>query len=231
MIAKRISIALLCYFLFFRLYAIYSLFYSFIIQAPNESLIRSTNDGYQLTIFQLEFYFFLIILYSFRPSRFNETIIKSYTADGSKNFSKKTFFWIVYFGVLLVVFGIPLMIFKNALGGISAIISGANEYIIENTRLLIMSVIFLGLNMLGFYYDFINAFDHAKTQFFGFLFAFMLTVPISAFLYLISVVLQIKADALIIICLAFNLSFLFLSVMGYLGKRKSETKRKKFNHN
>ena len=119
------------------------------------------------------------------------------------------------------------MIFKNALGGISAIISGANEYIIENTRLWIMSVIFLGIIMLGFYYDFINAFDHAKTQFFGFLFAFMLTVPISAFLYLISVVLQIKADALIIICLAFNLSFLFLSIMGYLGKRKSETKRKK----
>jgi len=224
--AKRISIVLYCYFFLFRLYVTCSLFYFFIIQATNENLIRNTNDGYQLTIFQLEFYFFLIILYSFRPSRFNKTIIRSYAADGSKNFSKKTFFWIVYFGVLLVVFGIPLMIFKNALGGILVIITGANQYIIENTSLLIISVIFLGLNMIGFYYDFINAFDHAKTQFFRFLFAFMLTVPISAFLYLISVALQMKADALIIICLAFNLSFLFLSIMGYLGKRKIQVKKR-----
>lgn len=230
MIAKRISIALFYYFLLFRFYAVCSLFYSFIIQAPNESLIRNTNDGYQLTIFQLEFYFFLIVLYSFRPSRFNKTIIKSYKEGGAEKLSKKSFFWIVYIGVLLAVFGIPLMIFKNALGGILAIISDANQYIIENTRLLIMSVIFFGLNMLGFYYDFINAFDHAKTQFFRFLFAFMLMVPISAFLYLISILLHMKVDALIIICLAFNLSFLFLSIMGYLGKRKLETKRQKFNH-
>lgn len=230
MIAKRISIVLFYYFLLFRFYAVCSLFYSFIIQAPNESLIRNTNDGYQLTIFQLEFYFFLIVLYSFRPSRFNKTIIKSYKEGGAEKLSKKSFFWIVYIGVLLAVFGIPLMIFKNALGGILAIISDANQYIIENTRLLIMSVIFLGLNMLGFYYDFINAFDHAKTQFFRFLFAFMLMIPISAFLYLISILLHMKVDALIIICLAFNLSFLFLSIMGYLGKRKLETKRQKFNH-
>lgn len=220
MIAKRISFALFCYFLLFRLYAVCSLFYSYIIQAPNESLIRNTNDGYQLTIFQLEFYFFLIVLYSFRPSRFNKTIIKSYRVDEPKKLSKKAFFWTVYFGVLLVVFGIPFMIFKSALTGVFNILTGANQYIVENTGLLIMAMIFLGLNMLGFYYDFTNAFDHAKTQFFRFLFAFMLTVPVSAFLYLISVLFQVKSDALIIICLAFNLSFLWLSISGYWKSRK-----------
>jgi len=220
MIAKRISFALFYYFLLFRLYAVCSLFYSFIIQASNENLIRKTNDGYQLTIFQLEFYFFLIVLYNFRPSRFNKTIIKSYRVDEPKKLSKKVFFCTVYFGVLLVVFGIPVMIFKNALAGVFDILIGANQYILENTGLLFMSVIFLVLNMLGFYYDFINAFDHAKTQFFRFLFAFMLTVPTSAFLYLISVILQVKSDALIIICLAFNLSFLWLSISGYWKSRK-----------
>ncbi|MBE5320503.1 hypothetical protein IM793_15155 [Pedobacter sp. MR2016-19] len=225
MIAKRISIALFFYFLLFRFYAIYSLFSSFIIQAPNESLIRNTNDGYQLTIFQLEFYFFLIVLYSFRPSRFNKIIIKSYKKGGAEKLSKKFFFWIVYIGLLLAVFGIPLLIFKNALGNVLDVITKANYYIIENTSLLIIAIMFLGLNMLGFYYDFINAFDHAKTQFFRFLFAFMLTVPVSAFLYLISVVLQIKADALIIICLAFNLSFLFLSIMGDSNKNKLKAVR------
>ena len=94
--------------------------------------------------------------------------------------------------MLFAVFGIPLLIFKNALGTVLDVITKANYYIIENTSLLILAIMFLGLNMLGFYYNFINAFDHAKTQFFRFLFAFMLTVPVSAFLYLISVVLQIK---------------------------------------
>ncbi|GGE56587.1 hypothetical protein GCM10011413_23690 [Pedobacter psychrotolerans] len=111
------------------------------------------------------------------------------------------------------------MIFKSALAGVFDILTGANQYIVENTGLLIMAMVFLGLNMLGFYYDFKNAFDHAKTQFFSFLFAFMLTVPISAFLYLISILLDMKTDALIIICLAFNLSFLFLNIKGYLGNK------------
>lgn len=168
----------------------------------------------------MEFYFFLIVLYNFRPSRFNKTIVKSYKENEIKNFSSKSFFGIVYFGVLLAVFGIPLMIFKSALGGIFDVITGANQSIVENNGLLIMAVIFLGLNIAGLYYDFINAFDYAKAQFFGFLFAFMLTVPISALLYLISVVFRTKADALIIICLAFNLSFLYLGVRGYPGREK-----------
>lgn len=225
MIAKRISTILFCYFLLFRLYVVCSLFYFFITQETNESLIRNTNDGYQLTIFQLEFYFFFIVLYSFRPSRFNKTIIKSYKDGGTEKLSIKSFFWIVYIGVLFAVFGMPLLILKNALGNVIDVITKANYYIIENTSLLIMAIMFLGLNMLGFYYDFINAFDHAKTQFFRFLFAFMLTVPVSALLYLISVVLQIKADALIIICLAFNLSFLFLSIMVCLNKNKLKAVR------
>jgi hypothetical protein len=223
MTAKKFSIALFSCFLFFRLYTVCSLLYSFIIQSPNEKLIRNTNDGYQLTIFQLEFYFFLIVFYNFRPSRFNKTIIKSYTAEGAKKFSKETFFWIVYIGVLLAVFGIPLLIFKNALGGIFMMITESNQHIIENTTLLIMAVIFLGLNFLGLYHDFIDAFDHAKTHFFRFLYAFMLTVPISAFLYLISVVFQIKADALMVICLAFNLSFLYLCIIDFWKGKKSES--------
>ncbi|MCX2450350.1 hypothetical protein OQX61_03610, partial [Pedobacter sp. PLR] len=194
------------YFLFFRLYTVCLLSYSFIIQIPNESLIKSTNDGYQLTIFQLEFYFFLIILYSFRPSRFSKNIIKSYTADGSKNFSKKTFFWIVYIGVLLAVFGIPLLILKHALGDIFSVITAANEHIFENTTLLIVAFMFLIISVLGLCRDFFNAFDHAKVQFFRFLLFFVLTIPAGAFIYLISVVLQVKADTLIVICLAFNLS-------------------------
>lgn len=220
MIAKRISIALFCYFLFFRLYAVCALFYSFIIQASNENLIRKTNDGFQLTIFQLEFYFFLIVIYGFRPSRFNKTIIKSYRVDEPKKLSKKAFFWTVYFGVLLVVFGIPFVIFKSALAGVFDILTGANQYIVEHTGLLIMAMIFLGLNMLGFYYDFKNAFGHAKIEFIRVLYSFMLAVPIAVVLYLITLVLQLKADALIIICLAFNISFLFLQVMGYRGRRK-----------
>lgn len=68
-----------------------SLFYSCMIQSAYEKLIGNTNDGYQLTIFQLEFYFFLIVLYSFRPSRFNKTIVKSYKEGGTEKFSKKTF--------------------------------------------------------------------------------------------------------------------------------------------
>ncbi|MFC3361561.1 hypothetical protein ACFOG5_00030 [Pedobacter fastidiosus] len=167
MIAKRISIALFCYFLFFRLYAVCALFYSFIIQASNENLIRKTNDGFQLTIFQLEFYFFLIVIYGFRPSRFNKTIIKSYRVDEPKKLSKKAFFWTVYFGVLLVVFGIPFMIFKSALAGVLDILTGANQYILENTGLLFMSVIFLVLNVLGFYYNSTGAFGHAKISFSG----------------------------------------------------------------
>lgn len=222
MITERISMALFCYFLLFRFYAVYSLFSSFIIQAPNESLIRNTNDGYQLTIFQLEFYFFLIVLYSFRPSRFNKTIIKSYKKGGAEKLSKRSFFWIVYIGVLLAVFGIPLLILKSAFGNVLDVITKANYYIIENTSILIMAIMFLGLNMLGFYYDFINAFDHAKTQFFRFLFACMLTVPVSAFLYLISVVLQMKADALIIICLAFNISFLYLALVAFWKQRSQK---------
>jgi len=221
MIAKRISIALFCYFLFFRCYAVCSLFYSFIIQTPNESLVRNTNNGYQLTIFQLEFYFFLIVIYSFRPSRFSKIIVKSYKEGGTEKLSKKSFFWIVYIGVLLAVFGIPVLIFKNVLGNIADIITTANRHIIDNTGLLTMAVIFLGFTILGFYYDFINAFDQARIQFFRFLLAFMLTVPISAFLYLISVVLQMKADALIIICLAFNLSFLYLALRA-LWKQRSQ---------
>ncbi|MEH3113225.1 hypothetical protein [Pedobacter terrae] len=220
MIAKKISVVLFCYFILFRFYAVCSLFYSFIIQAPNKSLIRNTNDGYQLTIFQLEFYFFLIILYSFRPSRFKKTIAKSYKQNGNETTSKKSFFWIVYIGMLLAVFGIPLLILKDSIAGVFEIVTVANQYIIESFGLLVMAVIFIGLNLMGFYYDFVNAFDHAKTQFFRSLFAFMLTVPISAFLYLISIVLQKKADALIIICLAFNLSFLYLTLLGFWKQRK-----------
>ncbi|MDQ1096664.1 MULTISPECIES: hypothetical protein [Chryseobacterium] len=230
MIAKIISIALFCYFLFFRCYAVCSLFYSFIIQTPNESLVRNTNNGYQLTIFQLEFYFLLIIIYGLRPSRFSKIIVKSYKEGGTEKFSKKSFFWIVYIGVLLAVFGIPLLIFKNALGNIAEVITTANQYIIENTGLLTMALIFLGLNMLGFYYDFINAFHYAKIQFFRLLLAFMLTLPISAFLYLISVVLKMKADVLIIICLAFNLSFLYLALMALRkqGSQKNNASALKF---
>ncbi|MCX2496191.1 hypothetical protein OQX63_22035 [Pedobacter sp. PF22-3] len=220
MIAKRISTILFCYFLLFRLYVVCSLFYFFITQETNESLIRNTNDGYQLTIFQLEFYFILIVLYSFRPSRFNKTIAKSYKQAGNETVSKKSFFWIVYIGLLLAVFGIPVFIFKDSIAGILQIITVANQYIIERSGLLIMATIFIGLNIIGFYYDFINAFDHANTQFFRSLFAFMLTIPISAFLYLISIVLQKKADALIIICLAFNLSFLYLTLLGFWKQRK-----------
>lgn len=220
MIAKRISTALFCYFLFFRLYAVFSLFYSFIIQSSNENLIRKTNDGFQLTIFQLEFYFFLVILYGFRPSRFNKTIMKTYNADEPKNFSKKTFFWIVYIGLLLAVFGIPLFILKDSIAGVFEIITTANQHIIVSYALLIMASTFIGLNIVGFYYDFVNAFDHAKTQFFRSLFAFILTIPISAFLYLVSVVLQKKADALIIVCLAFNLSFLYLTLLGFWKQGK-----------
>lgn len=219
MIAKRISAVLFSYFLFIRLYTVCSLLYSFIVHTANESLVRHTNDGYQLTVFQLEFYFFLIILYSFRPSRFNKTIAKSYQEDKSKSFSKKTFFWVVYTGVLLAVFGIPLLLFKNALGGIFTIVTGANEYILGHTGLLIMVAVFLCLNLLGLYYDFVDAFDHAKTQFFSLLRAFILTVPLAAGFYLISVVLRLKADALIVICLAFNLSFLYLSMVAFLGKK------------
>ena len=222
MIAKRISIVLFCYFLLFRVYTVCSLCYSFIIQASNEGLIRNTNDGYQLTIFQLEFYFFLIVLYSFRPSRFRKTIAKSYKEDGPEKIPKKSFFWIVYIGMLLVVFGIPLFISKDSLAGVFEIITLANQHIIESIGLLIMAIIFIGLNVMGFYYDFINAFDHAKTQFFRFLFAFILTIPISAFLYLISVVLQMKADALIIICLAFNLSFLYLALLAFWKQRSQK---------
>ncbi len=220
MIAKKISVVLFSYFILFRFYAVCSLFYSFIIQAPNKSLIRNTNDGYQLTIFQLEFYFFLIILYSFRPSRFKKTIAKSYKENGNETTSKKSFFWIVYIGMLLAVFGIPLLILKDSIAGVFEIVTVANQYIVESFGLLVMAVIFIGLNLMGFYYDFVNAFDHAKTQFFRSLFAFMLTVPISAFLYLISIVLQKKADALIIICLAFNLSFLYLTLLGFWKQRK-----------
>ncbi|MBC6112709.1 hypothetical protein ACFOG5_24315 [Pedobacter fastidiosus] len=220
MIAKRISIALFCYFLFFRLYAVCALFYSFIIQASNENLIRKTNDGFQLTIFQLEFYFFLIVIYGFRPSRFNKTIIKSYRVDEPKKLSKKAFFWTVYFGVLLVVFGIPFMIFKSALAGVLDILTGANQYILENTGLLFMSVIFLVLNVLGFYYNSTGAFGHAKIQFFRSLFALLLTVPFAVFLYLISMLFHTNASVLIILCLAFNLSFLWLSISGYWKSRK-----------
>ncbi len=219
MIAKRISFALFCYFLFFRLYAICALFYSFIVQTANESPIRNTNDGYQLTIFQLEFYFFLIIIYGFRPSRFINTAMKSYQTSGSAGLSKKTFFWIVYAGVLLIVFGIPFMLFKHVLGGIFDIITAANQYILENTGLLIMSATFLVLNVLGFYYNFTGAFGHAKIQFFRSLFALMLTVPIAASLYLISILFHIKTDILIILCLAFNLAFLYLSIMSLWKER------------
>ena len=226
MVVKRISIVLFCYFLLFRLYAVCSLFYSFISQAPNKALIRNTNDGYQLTIFQLEFYFFLIVLYSFRPSRFKKTIAQSYKQRGTETTSKKSFFWIVYVGMLLAVFGIPLLILQDSIAGVFKIITVANQYIIESFGLLMMAVIFIGLNIMGFYYDFINAFDHARTQFFRSLFAFIITIPISAFLYFISVLLQKKADALIIICLAFNLSFLYLSIIGPLIKIIYRSKRK-----
>ena len=224
MTAKRISFVLFCYFLFFRLYAICSLFYSFIIQNPSEKLIRNTNDGYQLTIFQLEFYFFLIVLYGFRPSRFNKTILKSYSADGSKNFSKKIFFWIVYVSLLLVVFGIPLLILNKSLLGIFEVITDANQYILENTILIIMAAIFLGLNILRLDYDFINAVDQAKIRFFRFLLVFMLTIPASVFLYLISFVLNLKADTLTVISLAFNLSFLYVSISDLTKRKKDKTK-------
>lgn len=224
MIARRISIALFCYFLFIRLYTVCSLLYSLIAQTANESLVRHTNDGYQLTVFQLEFYFFLIILYSFRPSRFNKTIAKSYQEDQPKSFSKKKFFWIVYAGVLLAVFGIPLLLFKNALGGIFTIVESTNEYILSHTGLLIMVFVFLCLNLLGLYYDFVDAFDHAKTQFFSLLRAFILTVVFAAGFYLLSVVLRLKTDALIIICLAFNLSFLYFSILNFWGRRVSPKK-------
>ncbi|MDT3409471.1 UNVERIFIED_CONTAM: putative membrane protein [Pseudacidovorax intermedius] len=172
----------------------------------------------------------LIIIYGLRPSRFSKIIVKSYKEGGTEKFSKKSFFWIVYIGVLLAVFGIPLLIFKNALGNIAEVITTANQYIIENTGLLTMALIFLGLNMLGFYYDFINAFHYAKIQFFRLLLAFMLTLPISAFLYLISVVLKMKADVLIIICLAFNLSFLYLALMALRkqGSQKNNASALKF---
>ena len=224
MIAKRISIALFCYSLFFRLYAVGSLCYSFFIQTPNESLIKSTNDGYQLTIFQLEFYFFLIILYSFRPSRFNKTISKSYTTDGPKNFSKKTFFWIVYVGVLLAVFGIPLLIFKNSISDILTGITNTNQYILENKALLTMASFFLILNVLGLYYDLVNAVDNAKVQFFRILFTMMLIIPIALVIYIISIFLHLKVDILIIICMAFNLAFLYFSIQS-LWKNKESMKQ------
>ncbi|WP_295202343.1 hypothetical protein [uncultured Chryseobacterium sp.] len=225
MFARRISIVLFCYFLLFRLYAVCALLYSFIIQAPNEAQIRNTNDGFQLTIFQLEFYFLFIVLYSFRPSRFNKTIVKSYKQSGIETASKKSFFWVVYIGMLLAVFGIPLIIFKDSIAGVYEIITEANQYIAESYGLLTMAAIFIVFNILYFCYDFINAFDHVKAQFSRTLFAFMLTIPISAFLYLISVVREQKADVLIIICLAFNLSFLYLSIAGPLNKIIYRSKR------
>ncbi|MDR6514710.1 hypothetical protein [Chryseobacterium camelliae] len=93
-----------------------------------------------------------------------------------------------------------------------------------------MAIIFLGFTILGFYYDFINAFDQARIQFFRFLLAFLLTVPISAFLYLISVVLQMKADALIIICLAFNLSFLYLALRALWKQRSQKNNASALKH-
>ncbi|WP_316798443.1 hypothetical protein [Pedobacter frigidisoli] len=218
---KNILQVVFYYSLAFRAYIIISLISSFFLKSSSAYAIASTNDGFQLTIFQIEYYCLVAVLFAFRPSRFRGVIMRSYLAEQSKEFDKKTFFRIVYIGVLLAVFGIPYLLFKNAIHDILADVMDTNQYILDHTYLLLISLFFLLLNFLDLYYSTSEAAANAKNNLFKGLYTMALIIPIGLIIYLISMALGLKPDVLVVLCLSFNFAFFYLSLQVFWGCRKA----------
>ncbi|WP_129715002.1 hypothetical protein [Pedobacter sp. SYP-B3415] len=211
MVFRKLTTAANIYFLGLRLFLAAALGWAVLGRTNAGGPLNDVTNSYHLSVFQLEFYFLLLILFGFRPARFRSRIETFYAQEKERPFSKDTFFLIVYIGTLAVVFGIPLLVLRGAIPGVLEIMHTSNKAIVHQPGVLTVAALFLLLNFLRMWFDLRRSVDMAKVLFARTLYGFLISVPVCIVLYILISLFQ-PADLLSIALLAFNATFLFFDL-------------------
>ncbi|RFZ89972.1 hypothetical protein D0C36_23735 [Mucilaginibacter conchicola] len=199
----------------FRLYIMVALAMSLFLAAPVAGSISYTSNGYHLAIFELEFYIILLLMYQLRPSRFKRVIVKAYTEKSPPPFRKENFFWMVYLGTLLVIFGIPMLIARPYLLAAWRLMDDSNRFIITHAGAWIPALLFLTLISFKLWADLTRSIDDAKYSVTRTLSVLGITVLTALAMYLSLLTFRPEPDVVVVLCLAFNAALLWIDIRLY----------------